>query len=53
MFAVRVSSAYVLTFYLGIGPLGVWIAMGLDFFVRGICYFARWKSGKWQKKAVI
>ena len=53
MFTVRVSSAYLITFALGVGPLGVWIAMGLDFCVRGTCYFLRWKSGKWQKKTVI
>ena len=53
MFAVRVSFAYLLTFTLGIGPLGVWIAMGLDFTVRGTCYLFRWKSGKWQQKTVI
>jgi len=53
MFAVRVSFAYFITFALGVGPLGVWIAMGLDFVVRGSCYFFRWKSGKWQNKRVI
>jgi len=53
MFAVRVSLAYFITFVLGVGPLGVWIAMGLDFVTRGTCYLARWKSGKWQNKKVI
>jgi putative MATE family efflux protein len=53
MFAVRVSAAYFITFALGIGPLGVWIAMGLDFLVRGSLYLSRWKSGKWQEKNVI
>ncbi|MCL1813156.1 MAG: MATE family efflux transporter, partial [Treponema sp.] len=53
MFAVRVSSAYFFTFALGMGPLGVWIAMGLDFCFRGACYLYRWKSGKWQGKSVI
>jgi putative MATE family efflux protein len=53
MFAVRVSLAYFITFALGVGPLGVWIAMGLDFVVRGSSYIVRWKSGKWQNKRVI
>ena len=53
MFAVRVTLAYFITFTLGVGPLGVWIAMGLDFVVRGICYLYRWKSGKWQEKTVL
>jgi putative MATE family efflux protein len=53
MFAVRVSLAYFITFALGVGPLGVWIAMGLDFAARGSSYVVRWKSGKWQHKRVI
>jgi putative MATE family efflux protein len=53
MFAVRVSCAYLFTFVLGAGPLGVWIAMGLDFLSRGICYGLRWKSGRWKEKRVI
>jgi putative MATE family efflux protein len=53
MFTVRVSFAYLITFAFGLGPLGVWIAMGLDFLVRGTFYLTRWISGKWQKKNVI
>lgn len=53
MFAVRVSFAYLITFTLDAGPLGVWIAMGLDFIVRGTCYGLRWKSGRWRDKRVI
>jgi putative MATE family efflux protein len=53
MWTVRVSAAYLLTFVFGIGPLGVWIAMGSDFVVRGACYLSRWLSGKWQEKKVI
>jgi putative MATE family efflux protein len=53
MWIVRVSAAYLFTFTLGLGPLGVWLAMGADFIVRGICYFWRWNTGKWQEKQVI
>jgi putative MATE family efflux protein len=53
MFAVRVSSAYFITFGLHAGPLGVWIAMGLDFLVRSALYISRWVSGKWREKRVI
>jgi len=53
MWTVRVSAAYLLVFVIGLGPLGVWIAMGADFFVRSVFYLARWKSGKWQEKRVI
>ncbi|MDR2483742.1 MAG: MATE family efflux transporter [Treponema sp.] len=53
MWTVRVSAAYFLTFTLGAGPLGVWLAMGGDFLVRGACYLSRWLSGRWQEKSVL
>ena len=53
MWIVRVSTAYFLVFTIGLGPSGVWLAMGGDFLVRGICFFVRWRGGKWQKNKVI
>ena len=53
MFCVRVSASYFITFSLGVGPLGVWIAMGLDFLVRGSFYLGRWMRGRWQTKQII
>ena len=53
MWTVRVSAAYLLTFVLGLGPVGVWLAMGGDFLVRSTFYYIRWKRGKWQTKQVI
>jgi len=53
MWTVRVCSSYIFSFALGFGPLGVWLGMGADFFVRGLFYFLRWISGKWQEKRVI
>jgi putative MATE family efflux protein len=59
MWTVRVTVAYLLSFGIGpsglgkIGHLGVWLAMGGDFVVRGIFYTLRWRSGRWQKKRVI
>jgi putative MATE family efflux protein len=53
MWIVRVCSSYLFAFTLGFGPLGVWLAMGADFFVRGISYCQRWIRGKWQEKQVI
>jgi putative MATE family efflux protein len=53
MWTVRVSFAYFLTFVLGLGPVGVWIAMGADFIVRGSSYTIRWIRGRWQGKRVI
>jgi Na+-driven multidrug efflux pump len=53
MWAVRVCAAYLFTYTFNIGPLGVWLAMGADFFCRGALYFSRWLGGKWQKMRVI
>jgi putative MATE family efflux protein len=53
MWTVRVSAAYLLTFLFGLGPLGVWLAMGADFITRGSAYYLRWVRGKWQEKHVI
>ena len=53
MWTVRVLLAYVLAFTFGIGPVAVWLAMGADFFLRGVLFVHRWKGGKWQNKRVI
>ena len=53
MWTVRVSVAYLLTFALGFGPVGVWIAMGLDFVTRGTFFLVRWRRGRWQNMKVI
>jgi putative MATE family efflux protein len=53
MWIIRVSAAYLFTFVFGIGPLGVWLAMGADFIGRGSAYYLRWVRGKWQEKRVI
>jgi Na+-driven multidrug efflux pump len=53
MWTIRVSAAYLLSYTAGIGPLGVWLAMGGDFLGRGSFYLSRWASGKWQNKKVI
>jgi Na+-driven multidrug efflux pump len=53
MWTVRVSAAYILSYALGLGPLGVWLAMGADFMSRGACYLRRWLKGTWQGKKVI
>jgi putative MATE family efflux protein len=53
MWMVRVSFAYILSYPLHVGPLGVWLAMGADFIARGGFYLGRWRGGKWQTKKVI
>jgi Na+-driven multidrug efflux pump len=53
MWTVRVSAAYLFVYFFGMGPLGVWLAMGMDFIVRGTCYLTRWLRGTWRTKRVI
>ncbi|MDR3303338.1 MAG: MATE family efflux transporter [Treponema sp.] len=53
MWTVRVSLAYLLVYVAGVGPIGVWLAMGCDFLVRGSCYTWRWVRGHWQTKRVL
>ena len=53
MWIVRVCLAYLLVFTLGVGPAGVYIAMGADFFFRGFFFTKRWLSNKWIEKKVI
>jgi len=53
MWLLRVSAAYIFAFPLGLGPIGVWLAMGIDFILRSIFFTVRWLRGSWMKKRVI
>ncbi len=47
MWVFRVISSYILGGYLGLGLLGVWISMSIDWLFRAICFVVRYKRGKW------
>lgn len=47
MFLCRIAMSFVLGRYLGLGLIGVWIAMILDWVVRAAVYIARMASGGW------
>lgn len=53
MWIFRIGCAYLLGEYMGLGVLGVWIAMTIDWLVRGIFNIIRFASGKWQEKALV
>ena len=53
MWFVRVCSAFIMAFPLGLGPVAVWYAMGADFLFRGIFFTRRWLSNRWIEKKVI
>lgn len=53
MWVFRVGLAYFIGGYLGVGVLGVWIAMTIDWAARGVLNILRFKSGKWLEKSVV
>lgn len=53
MWVFRIALSYVIGQYLGLGVLGVWIAMTIDWLVRSLLYLWRLKSGRWKKESVI
>ena len=46
----RIGFSYILGRWLGMGAIGVWIAMILDWIFRSIFFVSRYLSGKWEKK---
>lgn len=53
MWGVAVLISYFLGIVFGLGLLGVWIAQGLDEWVRGIFAYKRWLSKPWTRKEVV
>jgi len=53
MWIVRVCSAYLMAFPMGLGPKAVYLAMGADFLFRGIFFTKRYLNGRWKEKRVI
>ena len=55
MFVCRVALSYVFacSWGLGLGLLGVWLAMFCDWIVRAVCFLWRYWRGSWKKIRVI
>ncbi|MCT2536653.1 MATE family efflux transporter [Aquibacillus koreensis] len=53
MWGVSVPVAYLLGIPLGYGLIGVTIAIIIDEWLRGTLMFLRWRSKKWQQKAIV
>lgn len=53
MWIWRVGFSYVLGLWLNLGLVGIWAAMIIDWFVRGIFFLIRYKRGKWETIRVI
>ena len=53
MWGVAVLFGYILGIKLGLGLIGIWIAMAMDEILRGIVVFIRWIRGGWRGKSVV
>jgi Na+-driven multidrug efflux pump len=53
MWIVRVGLGYIFTVKLGFGVQGVWICMGLEWAVRALIFYLRYRSGVWLSKKAI
>lgn len=49
MFLFRIGFSYILGVQYGMGAVGVWIAMVIDWCCRILCFVARYFSGSWKK----
>lgn len=53
MWVFRVASSYFFAGTLGLGVLGVWIGMYVDWVCRSLFFVVRYKRGKWLGKRVV
>lgn len=53
MWVFRVASSYFFAGTLGLGVLGVWIGMYVDWIFRALFFVVRYKNGKWLEKRVV
>lgn len=49
MCVFRVLMAYVLAYVFGLGALGVWVAMPIDWLVRSGCFVTHYLRGRWKR----
>jgi putative MATE family efflux protein len=48
MWVWRIAFSYVLAIYFGMGVLGVWIAMTIDWLFRSICFVTRFRKERYR-----
>ena len=53
MRCIMVLFSYILGIKMGLGLIGFWLAIGTDETTRGIVMLLRWKSKRWQTKALV
>lgn len=50
---ISVPLAYLLGIHWGFGLIGIWIAFIVDEWIRGLILLRRWRSKRWQGKAIV
>lgn len=53
MWVIRVGLGYIFALPLGLGVEGVWICMGIEWAVRTVIFFLRYRSDVWLTKKTI
>jgi putative MATE family efflux protein len=53
MWSVGVLGSWVFGIVLGWGLVGVYVALCADEWIRGLCMFWRWHSGRWRGKGFV
>ncbi|WP_016954718.1 MATE family efflux transporter [Catenovulum agarivorans] len=53
MWGIAVPLSYWLGIVLDYGLVGVWVALAIDEWTRGLLMFWRWRSGRWQTKSFV
>ena len=53
MWVFRVASSYFFAGTMGLGVLGVWIGMYVDWGFRTLLFVIRYRRGKWLEKRVV
>ncbi|NLK24166.1 MAG: MATE family efflux transporter [Clostridiales bacterium] len=53
MWGISVLFSYILGLKLGLGLVGIWIAMAMDEWFRAIIVLIRWKKGTWRNKSIV
>ena len=52
MWVFRIAFSYIIAVRMGMGVLGVWIAMTIDWAVRAVLVIIRYRGKRWQHKSI-
>ena len=53
MLVFRIFFGYLMGMTLGMGVIGVWLAMQIDWYLRILHFVLRFRSGKWKTKTLV